>query len=367
MDNYNNTKISDVKSRVRAMLKEQGELVKNGGMTIMSASKYWSDFCSYFDYMLELPEASFSKIRLHTYHLTGDNYQLYYFGSPDIFKAENNLDELVKDIPPAFILNEPKGGIGFSYANGRFVSADIVRYQRVVNTLFRQGILSGLRGGGRHERKHLLEIGGGYGALAHHLSNILEDVTYVIVDLPETLLFSAAYLLSLDPDSRIYLYDKNTFPDFITSDAVESYDFILVPNYALRSLRHLRFELVINIASFQEMRAEQVNEYLDFIDKVCAGALYSYNMDAQPRNKELLNLSEIFKARFEAKEVFQPDEKDVSLDTARSRLKRALRSIALHAGLLDRPAKASLYPKYREFICRPLSGTKTDQKNEGVA
>ncbi len=56
-------------------------------------SQYWSDFCSAFDYMLELPEESFAKLRLHADHLTGDNYQTYYFGDPEAFYHRVKLGE----------------------------------------------------------------------------------------------------------------------------------------------------------------------------------------------------------------------------------------------------------------------------------
>ena len=108
------------------------------------------------------------------------------------------------------ILNEPADGIGFSYENGRFVNIDVLRYQRVVNPLYRRGILSDLSSPEPQQRNSILEIGGGYGGIAHHLSNILGNVVYVIVDLPETLLFSAAYLSLHNPDKRVYVYNSKS-------------------------------------------------------------------------------------------------------------------------------------------------------------
>jgi len=64
--------------------------------------------------MLWLLEECFSKLRLHTYHLTGDNYQTYYFGTPDSLRPL--WEECVKDIPSEYVLSEPAGGIGFDFS-----------------------------------------------------------------------------------------------------------------------------------------------------------------------------------------------------------------------------------------------------------
>jgi len=116
------------------MLDERQQF-QSGDVNITAPSKYWSDFCSFFDYMLWLPEESFSKLRLHTYHLTGDNYQTYYFqrNQPSACAFKAMWEESVRDIPFEYVLNEPNGGIGFDFGNGKFVSHDIVRFQHAVN------------------------------------------------------------------------------------------------------------------------------------------------------------------------------------------------------------------------------------------
>lgn len=369
MEEFDRAKIRIIKSKVMAMLEERQSLENSRASTVLP-SQYWSDFCSYFDYLLGLPEESFAKLRLHTYHLTGDNYQIYYFGDPEQFMAMSNLDALTKDIPSTYILNEPKGGIGFYYDGDRFVSQDIVRYQRVVSTLYRYSGLSKLSSSS-NPRSYMLEIGGGYGGLAHQLSNICGNVSYVIIDLPETLLFSASYLSLLNPQKRIYIYDKTDFPEFIQCEAVAPYDFVLLPNYKLRSLIHLRFDLVINVASLQEMRTSQAETYLDFIRETCRGAFYSWNQDHQPRNKELFNLSDLLKQRFDLIEVldWQPagakGKRKLEL-----KLRRTLKTIAILVGLLDRrenigSRKSASDLPHREYICKPLfpdkdSGGKCD-------
>ena len=214
MDEMERTKIKEIKRRVVAMLEERQPLETASGL-VESPSKYWSEFCSYFDYMLELPEEYFAKLRLHTYHLTGDNYQTYYFTEPGDSLEAWQWDMLTDGIPPQYILNEPEGGIGFYLADDRFVSRDITIYQRTISSLYRRGVLAELS---RRKKSYVLEIGGGYGASAHHFKNICRNVTYIIVDLPETLLFSASYLSLLNPQKKIYVYDRVSFPDVAQSE-----------------------------------------------------------------------------------------------------------------------------------------------------
>jgi len=353
MDKKTREMIRNIKSKVIAMLNERQRLQAEE-IDVSSPSKYWADFCSFFDYMLWLPEESFSKLRLHTYHLTGDNYQIYYFAKgAESFRAA--WEELIEGIPCDYVLYEPQGGIGFPCNNSQVISHDILRFQRIINTLYRYGIISSIANA-RMQRKAVLEIGAGYGGLAHHLSKILGNVTYIIVDLPETLLFSASYLSLLNPDKRIYVYGCTDFAESVCSDAITSFDFVLIPNYKIDELRHLRFDLVINVASLQEMRTDQVNMYLDFIAQTCRGVFYSWNQDTNPRNAELGNLSEMLRARFELTEVVvrRPVKRLTRKEKTRFKLRQVLRSVAILVGLLDRPKERTPDRPNREYICKPL-------------
>lgn len=353
MEKKSREMIRNIKSKVIAMLEERQRLQAEE-IDEASPSEFWSNICSFFDYMLWLPEESFSKLRLHTYHLTGDNYQTYYFEKGvESFRAA--WEELIEGIPWDYVLYEPQGGIGFPCSNGKIVSHDILRFQRVVNTLYRHGIISSIVNANM-KRKVVLEIGAGYGGLAHHLSNILGNATYIIVDLPETLLFSASYLSLLNPDKRISINGCTDFAESVRSDVTTSSDFVLIPNYKVDELRHLRFDLVINVASLQEMRSDQVNMYLDFIAKTCRGVFYSWNQDAQPRNAELRNLSEMLRARFELTEVVirQPVKKLTRKDKVRLKLRQVLKPVAILMGLLEKPREGTPDQPYREYICKPL-------------
>ena len=91
--------------------------------------------------------------------------------------TQADFDLMIENIPPDYVLYEPEGGIGgigFPCGNSKLVSHDILRYQQVVNTLYHYGIISSLANTDE-QKKLVLEIGAGYGGMAHSLLNILEN------------------------------------------------------------------------------------------------------------------------------------------------------------------------------------------------
>lgn len=339
--------IKKIKTKIIAMLEER-QAIAEINYKIESPSALWASALKYSAYVLWwlAPEA-FSELRLHTYHFTGDDH-LNYDGDPQAFRIKHSVDDAWKDIPQKYIVNEPSDGIGYHYPDGRFVSIDSLRCQHVIATLYRQGIISFLE----KKRGLILEIGAGYGGLLYQLSNILGKATCVIVDLPEILLFSASYLSLHNPNKKIYLYDKEDFAEFINSDNAKNYDFILIPNYRLDSLKKWKFDLILNITSMQEMRIEQVENYLDFISSVCTGVFYTWNHDRHRENKELTSISELLAARFELTEIIEPIIK-VSL---KGEIVRFLSAIARAIHLLENP-KVNInnqFNRKREYICKPI-------------
>ena len=206
------------RERIAAMLRE-----RTPGTTA-TPSECWSDGCAFFSYSLELPPEAWTKLRLHTYHFTGDNYQPYLWGEPAPLCGV--WARQVADLPHSLRLSEPVGGIGFA-CEGRLISHDIVRFQHVVGTLHRQGVFELLA---RQPHPFTLEIGSGYGGLAYHLHRIVGRGTRVLLDLPETLLFAANYLTLHCPEARIYLYSSEDAATALAEP--QAYDFILLPNFA---------------------------------------------------------------------------------------------------------------------------------------
>ena len=126
----------------------------------------------------------------------------------------------------------------------------------------------------------ILEIGGGYGGLAHHLKTLLPEAHYYIVDLPESLAFSAIYL------SILWQHQTNTLlePENVGSMlAREAPGFTFVPNYLFPALAASgeKFDLVINSLSMSEMNVKQVREYAAAIAEMLepTGVFFEQNQD----------------------------------------------------------------------------------------
>lgn len=342
------------KDHVTAMLNERLQLSIRDD--IINPSEYWMSFCEKFDYMLNLEEEAFLKLRLHTYHLTGDNYQRYFFmESPDGF-IQHWL-KLISHRPEACIISEPReaGGFGIMH-NGRLVSEDIIRFQTAINSLYDSNIIQQLAK--NDEQKVFLEIGAGYGGFAHHISRLIKNTTYVIVDLPEVLLFSIVYISLLNPQKKLYIYNPKDVEILKTPDMIRNYDFVFVPNYRLDWLEQLQFDLVINIASLQEMRTEQVDRYLRYIAEHCKGWFFSWNQDAQPKNKELTSLTEMLKTKFMIHNVTPSVTSDQTQQSFYTQFKTIARKWAVGLRLVAPrdcpPQQKSTAPPYIQYVCRSL-------------
>lgn len=104
------------------------------------------------------------------------------------------------------------------------------------------------------------EIGGGYGGMAHRVTQLDPSITYVDFDLPETLAIAAYNLRAVLPDRDILLWDPSMPP--LDRDAIRAHDIVLAPHYALADLAPASVDLFLNAFSLSEMRREAVAEYM---------------------------------------------------------------------------------------------------------
>jgi len=87
------------------------------------------------------------------------------------------------------------------------INHDAYAYQERINLLYESGVLGWLQSHGSGVT--LLEVGGGFGGLACGLLRCLRiPVRYVIVDLPESLLYAALYLQKALP-RHVHSFDFN--------------------------------------------------------------------------------------------------------------------------------------------------------------
>ncbi len=122
------------------------------------------------------------------------------------------------------------------------------------------------------------EIGGGLGVVAYFLTRD-SNIKYVGFDLPEILIMSQYYLMMAFPEKKFLLYGER--PDeYITSDMIEKYDYILMPNFMLPKLGNNSVDVFINFHSLSEVLPETIKEYIEHIARVSKGYFYHENASA---------------------------------------------------------------------------------------
>ena len=146
------------------------------------------------------------------------------------------------------------------------VNHDSWAYLQRIALLHEAGILQRLSDIAKSRRPRILEIGGGYGALGHLVTTLIPQVRYAVIDLPESLAFSATYLAVVKHPSRVNL-------PVAAGDIDAQSDFCMSPNFLLPDVvkRFGPFDLVINTNSLHEMTEAQVHSYCS----VVAGAMAS--------------------------------------------------------------------------------------------
>jgi hypothetical protein len=185
---------------------------------------------------------------------------------------------LVEKMPPQLRIRPPPRFGEFGWLiDGCLASYDTFYYLQRIALFHEGGILDRLADIARTRRPRILEIGGGFGGLAHYLSVLNPGIEYTIVDLPESLAFSSVYLSVLHPNVTIDLVSHGKAP---SKDA----SFRLCPNFLMDETvpNSTRFDLVINTASLNEMAPEQVSFYASRIAPAIGadGIFFEHNGEA---------------------------------------------------------------------------------------
>ncbi len=256
-------------------------------------SAYWTEETAGFEYVFDASPLIIEKLRQHTYHITGLHdyeYRSHHNRSAEKF-ARRLADLRAVDISGVFVPeSRALGGFGFS-VGGALVNFDTLKFYEGLIVLDREGCLAPCRSGGA--RRTVVEIGSGWGGFAYQFKTLFPRTTYVLVDLPASLIFVATYLTALFPQARIKFV--NGAPGSAVIPDASSYDFIFVPHYAWRDLAVGTPDLAVNFASFQEMTTGQVDGYVAGLRRMNCPILYSMNRDHSPNNDELTTVRSIIK------------------------------------------------------------------------
>ncbi|MBI3058367.1 MAG: putative sugar O-methyltransferase [Deltaproteobacteria bacterium] len=255
-------------------------------------SDYWKEELAGFNYMLDASPLIIEKLRHHCYHLTGlrdYDYRGHHAHLQGAIEGKlRRLQALDRDnllVPESLDL----GGFGYRIGGALF-NLDTLKFYESLIALNKLGLLAQLRSG-PFERKVVMEIGAGWGGFAYQFKTLCPSVTYIIVDLPQTLLFSAVYLMTLFPSASTFIYGDQ--PEDGLYKTCQSYDFIFLPYYYVDRLHFSKLDLAMNMVSFQEMTTEQVRHYVRKAYELGCPIFYSLNRDRSPHNKQLTAVSSI--------------------------------------------------------------------------
>ena len=129
------------------------------------------------------------------------------------------------------------------------------------------------------------EIGGGFGGFAYYLLSVNRCVKYVNFDLPEVLLIAQYFLMNAFPEKRVLLYGENRNRR-ISQEEINSYDMILMPNFALPNVTDKTADMFVNTGSFSEMDYHTIEEYIKQITRITKRYLFHDNSDRPKSNTE---------------------------------------------------------------------------------
>ena len=147
-----------------------------------------------------------------------------------------------------------------------------------------------------NEPKRILEIGGGYGALAHKLKKRYSNTTIYLIDLPEAGLLQSYYLSSIYKEKKFFLYeDFKKNKDQLDINYLESFDFVILPPWCLEKIKFKEFfDLVINTRSFMEIKFNEIKSYFDYIHMTIKSEGIFYNVNKYEKNTsgDVIKISE---------------------------------------------------------------------------
>jgi hypothetical protein len=270
-------------------------------------SAYWREEAEGFAYLFDASPLVIGALREHCHHITGIkayDYRAHHaHQQPDYLRKFRLLRSL--DAEGLFVPEpEALGGFGFDVGEG-LANLDTLKFYEVLLGLQNRGLLQRFRG--EHPQNRVVaEIGSGWGGFAYQFKALCPKATFVCVDLPPTLLFSAVYLMTLFPDARTLLYGEPGFEAKLGD--LESYDFVFLPHFHFMAMPKMRIDLAINMVSFQEMTTQQVEAYAARLREFGCADLYSLNRDRSKHNTELSTVSEALGRHYELTRVGLLDE-----------------------------------------------------------
>ena len=302
--------------------------------------------------MLDASPLIIEKLRHHCYHLTGVrvfDYRGHHTHQREAFARK--LQVLRQQDDSNLLVSESPllGGFGH-LIDGALFNVDTLKYYESLIALSKAGLLAQFRANSGKGKKVVMEIGAGWGGFAYQFKTLCPNITYIIIDLPQTLLFSAVYLRTLFPSASVLTYGDGPMATLLKD--YKSYDFIFLPHYFLDDIRVEQLDLTINMVSFQEMTTELVDHYVRKVYQLECPNLYSLNRERSRYNSQLTTVSSVLSRYYDLTRVKVLDVPYTVIDTGpdhgRVSVRRFVRSFVRKL-LRGNQSSRSIY-SYRHLV-----------------
>lgn len=119
------------------------------------------------------------------------------------------------------------------------------------------------------------DLGAGWGRIGHALAMVNPRASYLIFDLPEALLVASTFLPRMLPEGvETVDYARTREGSPFTRDVLLGQPGVrFCATQDLERVDDGAIDLLVNVASFQEMTRDQVNAYLPIVDRVARGVV----------------------------------------------------------------------------------------------
>ena len=242
----------------------------------------WRDSMKWLDFVRDLSDDQLKLLRLHTGFITGKSWYTFVH-SPmhdfsDVQKEKLNpvadYLKLIKGLPRQLHGEEPRNSpllekLGIMW-NNRLITTDLLDYQRTVANLHSSGLLDFAK------KQVIVEIGGGYGGLAHQMIRAMNgEGCYIIIDTPQLLYWQAVFLRINNPDIAIYLYGRDSLQARGIDDIIANSRVVLLPFFVIEDLVDMpEIDIAINMASLADMPKSSIRAYCKFLANKLRGRFY---------------------------------------------------------------------------------------------
>jgi hypothetical protein len=110
----------------------------------------------------------------------------------------------------------------------------------------------------------VVEIGGGFGAMAYYLLRGQAKIKYVDFDLPESIALATYYLAKALPHKKLLLFGETR----LTGEAIAQADVALLPLFAMERLRTASVDVTFSSHAMTDIESAELASYLETIQRV---------------------------------------------------------------------------------------------------